>query len=110
MPYSVLCIGAHPDDCEGSVGGTAALFQRRGDRVKFISVTDGSRGHYLPETKQSVPRLTIRRRQEAFEAARIAGVEFENLGFKDGEVYVDRELTEIMIRLIRRFKPRSGAS
>lgn len=105
MPFHVLCIGAHPDDCEGSVGGTAALFTRRGDRVKFVSVTDGSRGHYLPETKESVHRLVIRRRLEAFEAARIAGAEFENLGLRDGEVYVNRELTEMMIRLIRRFQP-----
>jgi LmbE family N-acetylglucosaminyl deacetylase len=105
MPYHVLCIGAHPDDCEGSVGGTAVLFRRRGDRVKFISMTDGSRGHYLPETQQTVPRLTIRRRMESMEAARVAGVEFQNLGLRDGEVYVDRETTEMMIRLIRRESP-----
>lgn len=104
MSLNVLCIGAHPDDCESNVGGTAALFRRRGDRVKFVSITDGSRGHYLSETRQTLPRLAIRRRMESFEAAKIAGAEFENLGIQDGEVYVDRELTGTLVRLIRRFK------
>ena len=39
----ILCIRAHPDDCDLSVDGAAAPV--RGDRVGFLSVTNGDRGH-----------------------------------------------------------------
>jgi LmbE family N-acetylglucosaminyl deacetylase len=101
----VLCIGAHPDDCEGSVGGTALLFRRRGDRVTFVSATDGSRGHYLPEYLEDPQSLVDRRRGESLAAASIGDVEFESLDLIDGEVYVDQASTEAMIRLIRGANP-----
>lgn len=97
----ILCVGAHPDDCEGSVGGLALLLRSRGHKVKFVSATDGSRGHFLPEYLEDPSLLIERRRQESLEAARIADVEFESLGFRDGDVYVDRDSTEAMIRMIR---------
>jgi len=101
----ILCIGAHPDDCEASVGGAALLLRSRGDRVKFVSVTDGARGHFLPEYLENPSLLVERRRLESLEAARIGDFEWESLGIRDGEVYVDRESTEAMIRLIRRSSP-----
>ncbi|MEZ0326196.1 MAG: PIG-L deacetylase family protein [Fimbriimonas sp.] len=101
----VLCIGAHPDDCEGSVGGTAILFRQRGDRVKFVSATDGSRGHYLPEYLEDPQSLVDLRREESIRAAAVGDVEFESLEFVDGEVYVDQASTEAMIRLIRNSSP-----
>jgi LmbE family N-acetylglucosaminyl deacetylase len=42
----ILCVGAHPDDVEGSIGGTVTLMRQRGDIVRFLSVTDGGKGHY----------------------------------------------------------------
>ncbi|HEY0868290.1 MAG TPA: PIG-L family deacetylase [Fimbriimonas sp.] len=102
MALQVLCIGAHPDDCEGSVGGTIALFCRRGDRVKVISATEGSRGHYEPAYLENPDLLIDRRRAESLAAARAGGYEFETLGFRDGDVYVDRDSTEAMVRAIRR--------
>lgn len=105
MPLHVLCIGAHPDDNEGSIGGTAALFRRRGDRVKFVSVTDGSKGHYAPEYVADPERLARRRHQEALAAAVVIGAEYETMGLPDGEVYVTSASTEAMIRLIRSFGP-----
>ncbi|MGV3618837.1 MAG: PIG-L deacetylase family protein [Fimbriimonas sp.] len=101
MPLQVLCIGAHPDDCEGSVGGTAVRYRERGDEVTFVSVTDGSRGHYAQEYRDHLFFLVRRRRDESVAAARIGDVRFRNLGLRDGEVYVDKESTEAMIRLIR---------
>lgn len=47
--HHILFIGAHPDDCDFKGGGTAALMARRGDAVKFVSVTNGDRGHFAPE-------------------------------------------------------------
>lgn len=100
-PLTILCIGAHPDDCEGSLGGTAALWRARGDRVVFAAVTDGSRGHFSPEYLQDPGSLIERRRHESLAAAEPLGIEYRFLGFRDGEVQVDSDSTAAMIRLIR---------
>lgn len=104
-PRHILFIGAHPDDCDFTCGGTAALMARRGDRVKFVSVTNGDRGHMAPEYAADRSLLAARRMEEGKRAAALFGGEFESLGVHDGEVYVTPELTERMIRLIRGFGP-----
>lgn len=69
----ILCIGAHPDDVELSIGGTVTLMRKRGDVVRFLSMTDGSKGHYRQEYVQN-PRLLVERRMaEAQRAAAMAG-------------------------------------
>jgi LmbE family N-acetylglucosaminyl deacetylase len=105
MPRHILCIGAHPDDVEHSMGGTAALFARRGDRVKFVSVTDGSKGHYKPEYIHDPDSLVSRRYKEATAAVAVIGAEYGTLGIPDGEVYVTPAATEEMVRLIRSYGP-----
>jgi LmbE family N-acetylglucosaminyl deacetylase len=70
LAVRVLCIGAHPDDCELEFGGTAAKMAARGDAVKFLSVTNGEAGHHL----HPGPELAARRRREAEEAARRLGI------------------------------------
>jgi LmbE family N-acetylglucosaminyl deacetylase len=66
----VICIGAHPDDCEIEFGGTAAKLAARGDAVKFVSVTNGEAGHQL----HPGPELVAIRQGEAQEAARRLGI------------------------------------
>src|SRR5437588_5055891 len=97
----ILCIGAHPDDNEISVGGTAARCSARGDRVHFVSVTNGNKGHYLDEYKADPATLAARRLLEARAAAGVIGATYQTLNVPDGEVYVTRETTEAMIRCIR---------
>ena len=99
----ILCIGAHPDDNEISVGGTAALFRRRGDNVRFVSVTNGDKGHYTDEYKAEPAALASRRLIEARNAASVIGADYQTLGVHDGEVYVDPPTTEAMVRCIRSF-------
>lgn len=99
----ILCIGAHPDDNEYSIGGTAARFRRRGDVVRFISVTNGDKGHYTDEYKADPARLAARRLAEAQNAAAVIGADYQTLGVHDGEVYVDKPTTEAMVRCIRSF-------
>jgi LmbE family N-acetylglucosaminyl deacetylase len=101
----VLYIGAHPDDCDFSCGGSAALFARRGDRVKFISVTNGDRGHMSPEYVKHRSLLAARRMQENERAVAVFGGEFECLDVHDGDVYPTQELTERMLKAIRAWGP-----
>jgi LmbE family N-acetylglucosaminyl deacetylase len=99
----ILCIGAHPDDNELSVGGTAAKLRARGDAVKFVSVTNGDKGHFYDEYKQDPSKLAARRLIEAQNAAAVIGASYQTLGVHDGEVYVDLPTTEAMVRCIRTF-------
>src|SRR5947209_4396057 len=101
----ILYIGAHPDDCDFSCGGSAVLFAQAGHRVKFVSVTNGDRGHYAPKYVEDRELLAARRMVEGKKAAAVFGGEFESLGVHDGSVYVTEELTERMIRLIRSWGP-----
>ncbi len=97
----VMCIGAHPDDNEISVGGTAARCSARGDRVHFVSVTNGNKGHYLDEYKADPDALATRRLAEAKAAAALIGATYQTLNVPDGEIYVNRATTEAIIRCIR---------
>ncbi len=97
----ILAIGAHPDDCEYKVGGTAAKFSRLGHKVKFVSATNGSSGHHIMGGNQ----LVERRRREALKAASIIGIEYEVLDNEDGKLQADLKTRESIIRLIREFRP-----
>ena len=62
----IICIGAHPDDCEIGFGGTAAKAAALGHAVKFLSVTNGAAGHHIHSREETAAR----RRREAREAGR----------------------------------------
>jgi N-acetylglucosamine malate deacetylase 1 len=98
---NILCIGAHPDDNELCVGGTAALWAAAGCHIAFVSVTNGDRGHYLQEYIENPASLAERRLGEAQRAAGIIGASYQTLGVRDGEVYPDKPTTEATIRCIR---------
>jgi len=95
-----IAIGAHPDDCEIRAGGTAALWTRMGHAVKFVSVTNGDAGHHELRGAE----LAARRRAEAMEAGRRLGVEYDVLGFHDGELLPTLEVRREILRLIREWR------
>lgn len=97
----ILCIGAHPDDNEISVGGTAARCSARGDKVHFVSVTNGNKGHFRDDYKADPDLLAARRLFEARSAANVIGATYQTLNVPDGEVYVNQATTEALIRCIR---------
>jgi len=100
-PLRILCIGAHPDDCEVKMGGTAALYAALGHQVKFISVTNGDAGHYA----QGGGVLAERRRAEAQEAARRLGIAaYEVLDHHDAELIPSVEVRKQLIRKIREWQ------
>lgn len=97
----VLVIGAHPDDCDIKAGGTAAMFQRMGHVVEFVSVTNGDSGHQ----RISGQELALRRKKEAEAAGRILGIKYEVLEHRDGRLLPTLEARFSMIALIRKFNP-----
>jgi LmbE family N-acetylglucosaminyl deacetylase len=93
----VIAIGAHPDDCDIGMAGTAVKFAALGHKVKFLSVTNGDAGH------QTIGggALAKRRRAEAMESGRRLGVEYEVLDNHDGELLPTLEVRKQIIRRIR---------
>jgi LmbE family N-acetylglucosaminyl deacetylase len=92
----VIVFGAHPDDCELNVGGTAALFVQMGHQVKFVSLTNGNKGHHAMKSDE----LAARRKAEMQKVAAISGIEYENLDNPDGELMPTLENRKAVIKLI----------
>jgi len=94
---NIIAIGAHPDDCDSKFGGTAALFAKMGHNVKFLALTNGDAGH------QSMGGgvLAKRRRNEAKNAAKILGIEYEVLDNHDAELLPTLNVRHQVIRKIR---------
>ena len=96
----VLVFGAHPDDCDIGAGGLAALYASMGHAVKFVSLTNGDKGHQ----QIGGGELAKRRYLEAQEAGRRIGVEYEVLDNHDGELFPTLENRLEVIRRIREWK------
>jgi LmbE family N-acetylglucosaminyl deacetylase len=96
----VIAFGAHPDDCDGKFGGSAAKFARAGHAVKFVSVTNGDAGHQ----SEGGAALAKRRYAEAQESARRLGIaEYQVLDNHDGELTPSLEVRRQIIRAIRQW-------
>src|SRR5204863_8871759 len=76
----IIAFGAHPDDCEIKVGGTAAKWAALGHHVKFVSVTNGDIGHW----RMAGGPLALRRLEEVQRAAKLLGIQTEVLDNHDG--------------------------
>ncbi len=100
-PPALLVFGAHPDDCEATAGGLAALYAARGGRVRFVSLTNGDAGH---QTLGGASLARIRR-EEARAAAAVIGIESLVLDNHDGELLPTLENRRKVIRIIREFGP-----
>jgi LmbE family N-acetylglucosaminyl deacetylase len=96
----IMCFGAHPDDAEFKVGGTAAKWAALGHHVKFVSVTNGDIGHW----QIAGGPLAARRTAEVKQAARALGIETEVLDIHDGELLPSLENRRTITRLIRDWK------
>lgn len=100
-PLSILVIGAHIDDCDILFGGSAVKYVDQGHEVTFVSVTNGEAGHH----ELGGAGLTQRRRDEAHAAAAVAGIDYEVLDARDGELQPTIENRNKLIRLIRDKQP-----
>lgn len=97
QPMRIIMFGAHPDDCDQGGGGTAILLSSAGYKVKFVSVTNGDAGHQ----SQGGGVLAKRRMQEAKEAGKRFGVEYDVLDNHDGELLPTLQVRLQVIRKIR---------
>lgn len=93
----IIAFGAHPDDCDIGMGGTAALFAKLGHAVKFVSVTNGDAGHQ----SMGGGALAKRRRAEAQESGRRLGIAYDVLDNHDGELLPTLDVRHQIIRKIR---------
>lgn len=99
-----MVIAAHPDDADFGAGGTAALLARAGWEVRYLVVTDGSKGSddpaFTPETL-----VATRAEEQRVAAAHLGVLDVRFLGYTDGELVSSRELLGRVTREIREFQP-----
>lgn len=98
--FNILVIGAHPDDCELITGGTSSKLIQKGHKVKFVSMTNGNKGHHIHNT-ETIERI---RKKEVEEVKKRLGCEYEVLNNNDGELIATLELRNEVIRLIREWE------
>jgi LmbE family N-acetylglucosaminyl deacetylase len=96
----IICFGAHPDDAEIGVSGTAALWAAKGHAVKLVAVTNGDIGHW----NEAGGPLARRRKIEVERAAKILGTTVEVLDNHDGELLPTLENRKTITKLIREWK------
>lgn len=96
-PLRIIGFGAHPDDNELRASGVAYMWAQRGDKVKFVSTTNGDIGHF----SMAGGPLAQRRRAEVEECAAILGIETEVMDIHDGELMPTLENRKKVVRLIR---------
>ncbi|HYI94064.1 MAG TPA: PIG-L family deacetylase [Bryobacteraceae bacterium] len=96
----IIAFGAHPDDCDIRVGGTALQWSQLGHAVKFVACTNGDAGHPV----MGGAPLARRRRAEATEAGKRFGVTYDILEIHDGELMPTLENRNLVIQKIREWE------
>ncbi len=98
MPVDVLFIGAHPDDVEWAMGGTALLLQDKGISFAVVDMTNGEMGS----------RGTVEeRRAEAARATQFLGASArENLHLPDCGLVDSPDNRRLIAGVVRRFRPK----
>ncbi|MFP4521158.1 MAG: bacillithiol biosynthesis deacetylase BshB1 [Fibrobacterota bacterium] len=93
----ILAFGAHPDDCEISMGGTLAAMKEKGAKIGICDLTRGESGTY------GSPEIRAR---EAASAAEILGLDArETLDIPDGNVRNTEKNRAMIIEVIRKYRP-----
>ncbi|QQG45639.1 MAG: PIG-L family deacetylase [Candidatus Sungiibacteriota bacterium] len=101
---TILAIYAHPDDPEISCGGTMIKYAKEGSRVILVIMTKGEKGSQDP--KADLKEVAATRKKETKDAAEFIGIkEVVHLDYLDGELEDNRKTREIVVKLIRIYKP-----
>ena len=96
--FDIVAFGAHPDDLEVVMGGTAAKLASRGQSILFVDLCDGEPArHAGPGARQT----------QAASAAAILGVQRTVLTLRDRLVRDSIEARLQVARLLRIHRPRT---
>lgn len=95
--FDVVAFGAHPDDLEAVLGGTAAKLVRRGMRVLFVDLSDGEPARHAARGVRG---------EQAARAADLLGVDRIILPFHDRLILDSPAARLAVARIIRVHKPR----
>jgi N-acetylglucosamine malate deacetylase 1 len=95
--YDVVAFGAHPDDLEVVLGGTAALLTRQGLSILFVDLCDGEPARHAGSGVRA---------EQATRAAAILGVTRATLPLKDRMIRDSVEARLAVARIIRIHRPR----
>lgn len=97
MKLDFIAFAAHPDDAELSMGGTVAKLTKAGKKFGIVDLTGGELG-----TRGSKST----RKKESQIADKILNVTVrENLGIRDGHIFVNQENTLKIVKIIRKYLP-----
>jgi len=103
-PKIILCVAAHPDDLEATVGGSVAKWVAEGAEVHFLVCTGGEKGAH--DRHVSTADVAATRRAEQQAAAQVLGVKTVTfLHYEDGQTQPSAELKQDIVREIRRHQP-----
>lgn len=97
----VLCLMAHPDDCEFLAAGTLLLLAQKGWEVHIVSATPGDCG-----SKDLGPeQIAAKRREEGTAAAKLMGATYHCLELRDLHVTYDATSIRRTMTLVRSIAP-----
>lgn len=97
----IMVIGAHIDDCEFMIGGTAALYVEAGHKVVFVAVTTGEMGHHIMTREDTVAR----RKKEGLAAGEVLGINYEFMDLPECEITPTVEYRNKLVALMRKYDP-----
>jgi LmbE family N-acetylglucosaminyl deacetylase len=95
--HDVLAFGAHPDDLEAVMGGTAAKLAAKGRSILFVDLCDGEPARHGERGDRA---------QQAATAASILGVDRYTLQLRDRLIHDTTDARLSVARLIRVHAPR----
>jgi GlcNAc-PI de-N-acetylase len=96
-PYDVLAFGAHPDDLEAVMGGTAAKMAAKGRSILFVDLCDGEPARHAGPGERG---------KQTAKAASILGVDRCTLRLRDRLIRDTNDARLAVARLIRLHRPR----
>lgn len=97
MAADILFFGAHPDDVEWGLGGTAVLLRDRGISFAIVDLTNGEMGSRGTAGERKI---------EADSAADFLGATRENLHLPDCGLVDSPENRRLIASVIRRYRPK----
>ena len=96
--FDIVAFGAHPDDLEVVMGGTAAKLASRGQSILFVDLCDGEPARHASRGVRST---------QAVSAAAILGVQRTTLALQDRLIRDSIEARLAVARLLRIHRPRT---